>query len=119
MLRAVVVLALLLVATPAVSALSVPGTIQGAGNVSTYYIVTGGPTVQGGAFQREMACYGCYVRLTIVSGTFEVAQDGAVTTLAPGVWEIRGFAGVIGIDQNGLGDFFVELHGTGRIAAYA
>lgn len=105
----------LLAASPAAAAPRVGGAIQGAGTVSTYYIVTGGFYAEGGAFDANFACYGCYVRLTIESGTYELAQNGAVVELAPGTYQISGFVGYIGITTNGLHDFFLEIHGEGAV----
>jgi len=114
---ALALLALLL--APSALAATIPASIQGAGQVTTYYIVTGGTVVQGGAFDSQIACYGCYVRLSIASGTFLVVENGQERALGAGTWEIRGFAGAIGITQNAPHDFFVEIHGAGQIGPYA
>lgn len=113
---AAALLALLL--APSALAASVPASIQGAGQVTTYYIVTGGMVVQGGAFDSQIACYGCYVRLSIASGTFSVVENGQARSLGAGTWEIRGFAGALGITQNAPHDFFVEIHGAGQVGPY-
>lgn len=98
---------------------SVGGVIQGAGGVSTYYITTGGSYVDGGAFDATFACAGCYVRFTVESGSYQLVQSGAVTTLVPGTYQIDGFAGVIGISMNAPHDFFFEIHGEGRVAPWS
>ncbi|MEA3199037.1 MAG: hypothetical protein QOE90_465 [Thermoplasmata archaeon] len=121
MARALVLL-LVLVALPlphAAAATTVPGAIHGAGTVSTFYVKTGGEFFEGGAFDWNFACAGCYVRFTVVSGTFDVVQNGAIVALAPGSYQIPGFAGYIGMTVNGPHDFFWEIHGTGQVSPWS
>ena len=116
-------LALLLLAVaflaPAAAAPTVGGVVSGAGQVSTYYVVAGGQYWGGGAFDANLACYGCYVRFTLDSGTMTLVQNGAVVQLPPGQYQIPGFVGYIGITTQGPHDFFFEIHGEGPLAPWS
>jgi hypothetical protein len=110
-------LALVLPATG--SALTVGGAVSGTGKATTFWIVTGGEVVQGGAFDMNFACYGCYVRFTVETSAITVVQNGAEQTLAPGSYQIPGYVGFIGITTSGPHDFFLELHGEGPVSPWA
>jgi hypothetical protein len=122
MARAVAALILALAALAAaqtVDAATIPGLVSGTAKVSDFYIASGGQTFEGGAFETNLVCHACYVRLTVVTSSITLVQDGAERTLAPGSYEIRTFGGFVGITTNGLHDFFFELHGTGTVKPWA
>lgn len=109
-------LALLLAAPSTVGAPAVDGIVHGAGTVSTFRI-DGGPAgaLEGGAFEWNYVCGSCFARITVVSGTFTLIQDGAAVDLAPGVYELREFKGLIGQTYLAPHEYFFQVDGLGRI----
>lgn len=108
----------LFLAPPLVGATEVGGGVTGSGMATDLQILARSSySVRGGLSSETLACGICYVRLTISEGSFLVAQDGAVTQLPPGQFELREFHGVITITDQGLHRFFVQVEGVGRYNA--
>lgn len=123
MTRAATVLALLALlvlpalAAPAGAQVVVPETITGSGTASRFQVFANGATVEGGLYERTLACGACLIRLNLTEGEITALQGGGggPETLAPGLWEIRAFRGTFAYTQEGLGVFDVDIHGVGGI----
>lgn len=61
-------------------------------------------------------CIDCLVRITIETPDVTVAEDGAVTFLAPGAYELREFRGTI-MHSGERGRYDVLLLGTGDVSS--
>lgn len=106
---------LALVAGNTAGAPYVAGHIHGTGGASTFQVFGGGTSLEGGLAEWTHVCGSCDIRMTLTSASFTVLQGNQQVFMGPGQYEVRGFAGLMSITQNAPGDFFLELHGTGKL----
>jgi hypothetical protein len=107
-----------LLATPGVvSAPTIPGIVHALGTASSVAIQATALALEGGAADWDLVCADCLVLVTITQpDQFVVAQSGTVqTTLPPGPYEVRGFAGLFAYTFQHPHEIFVEMHGVGRV----
>lgn len=111
-------LMVLLLALPAntLAEPNVGGAIHGTGTASTFTVYKdGGVTFSGGLAQRTIVCSPCLIRLTLVGGDVLVAEDGAVSALAPDAYEVREYSGTFTYKQRAPGDFAITMDGRGSV----
>lgn len=102
-------------AAPALAAPALSGTMHGQGSAASFQVFGNGLALEGGAYRWNLVCGGCEARLSLTEGVFVLAQDGGGQTLLPGVYELRGFMGILSHAQRAPNDFAVEIHGTGAM----
>ena len=110
----------LLLALPALlpvggAQVAVPETITGSATLSRFQVFSNGFNVEGGLYERTLLCRSCHIRMNVTASDLTTVENGASHTLAPGLYEIRGFAGTFHYTQEGLGVFSVEIDGVGGI----
>lgn len=95
----------------------VPDVINGFGTASTFEVFGTGLALEGGLTEWGEICALCLIRITVSDATFfsVVDADGGETTLTTGVYEFREFRGTFGFTQNAPHDFYVQVHGVGKI----
>jgi hypothetical protein len=103
------------------ASVDVGGAIAGSGTAYALTAYEAGVPMSGVGFQRGELCSDCLIRFTLTDAQpgFTLVQDGAVTSLVPGTYEARGFAGDLSFTQNAPHDITLVLAGVGQIVRVA
>lgn len=109
----------MLLAVPSSSgSAAVLGAVHGSGTVDAFYIHSpgGSQRLQGLVADWTYVCpTECFVRFNATSSDFALAQNGDVTVLPAGEYEIREFRGVFSFKTNGPYDYEVKVSGYGSV----
>lgn len=108
-------LALIMAAPVTVGAPMLYGTVHGQGTASVFSIFGSGAALEGGLYRWSMLCGGCEFRMTLTDGVFVLVQDGGERSLGPGVYEVRGFQGLLMHSQRAPHEYTVEMHGAADV----
>ena len=111
------ILALLLVAPSVLGGPAVPEPVAGEATVTAFTIRsnTASHDLEGGLREYTMVCVDCFLNLTVNSTGITVVKDGALVPLAPGVWQVREFAGTFSWSRVALRNYTFSLEGEGQV----